>query len=94
MNILHHITKSPNESNALACALHFAKDQDSLVLAGNAIEAMLQPQWIAALKICNVFLMRPDVDARGLAKCFANYQQIEYKDFIALTLTHAKVISW
>ncbi|QVK23103.1 sulfurtransferase complex subunit TusB [Shewanella dokdonensis] len=94
MKILHHITSSPTESNALACALRFIKPDDTLLLAGNAVAAMLHPAWRDAVSNLHLCLMKTDVEARGLNSQLATFRQIDYPEFVAQTLTHSKVITW
>ncbi|MFQ6372399.1 sulfurtransferase complex subunit TusB [Shewanella sp. YIC-542] len=94
MSILHHITTSPSDSNALACAIRFSHKADTLLLAGNAINALLLPQWREKLQGHHVCVMQQDVVARGLSSLLDTYQTIDYAAFVALTFTHSKVISW
>jgi tRNA 2-thiouridine synthesizing protein B len=94
LKILHHICSSPSESNALACALRFFGPKDTLLLAGNAVTAALLPYWLNAMDGYDLCLMKADVDARGLTTQLTRFRQIDYAEFVALTLAHHKVISW
>ncbi|MGS0730488.1 DsrH/TusB family sulfur metabolism protein [Shewanella sp. 0m-11] len=38
--------------------------------------------------------MQEDVDARGLTRFLKEIELINYNEFVALSLTHDKVISW
>ena len=92
--ILHHIQTSANSDNALKTALRFAAVTDSFVFSGNGVNTVLQPQWSSKLTPYQVYLLKDDIEARGLATLVRSYKQISYNDFVALTLSHNKVITW
>ncbi|MGI2258187.1 sulfurtransferase complex subunit TusB [Shewanella sp. GXUN23E] len=92
--ILHHIQTSPGNDNALATSLKYAAKDDSFVLSGNGVTAVLKRQWSMALSPFKVYLLADDVSARGLAPHTAGYPLIDYQDFVALTLSHDKIITW
>ncbi|GGY91802.1 hypothetical protein GCM10007169_06230 [Shewanella fodinae] len=64
------------------------------MLAGNAVTAALLPHWLNAMDGYDLCLMKADVEARGLMTQLTRFRQIDYAEFVALTLTHHKVISW
>jgi tRNA 2-thiouridine synthesizing protein B len=92
--ILHHIQSSPNADNALKTCLRYACAQDSILLAGDAVTAPMQASWQSALASFNLLLLRDDVTARGLGHYLQAYKQVDYAEFVALSLSHDKVITW
>ncbi|MCF1428950.1 MAG: sulfurtransferase complex subunit TusB [Shewanella sp.] len=92
--ILHHIQTSPGNDNALATSLKYAVKNDSFVLTGNGVVTVLKRQWLMALSPFKVYLLADDINARGLQPHTVGYPLIAYQDFVALTLSHDKVITW
>ncbi|MEI6858992.1 MAG: sulfurtransferase complex subunit TusB [Shewanella sp.] len=92
--ILHHIQTSPNQDNALNCAINYADQTDSILLSGNGVYALLEKKWKIALHDRRLFLLKSDVHARGLTKRFINYTCIDHNEFVQQALIHNKVITW
>ncbi|WP_299002201.1 sulfurtransferase complex subunit TusB [uncultured Shewanella sp.] len=92
--ILHHIQHSANEDNALATCLRYAANHDSLLFSGNGLYTLLQTPWQEQLKAYTIFLLKDDVNARGLASRLSHFNIIDYSEFINQTLKHEKVITW
>ncbi|QFU22765.1 sulfurtransferase complex subunit TusB [Shewanella eurypsychrophilus] len=92
--ILHHIQTSPGQDRALDCALKYAAVEDSFMFSGNGVNALLIQKWKSRLNDKTVFLLKTDVQARGLEKLLAAYTQIEHNQFVEQTLIHKKVITW
>lgn len=102
--ILHHIQTSPSSDNALSCALPLVQPNDTILLSSNAVIAPLERQWQDALiqnKHAKLYLLIDDVNARGLKPLLDTVAQqqlklnyIDYDQFVELTLTHDKVITW
>lgn len=92
--ILHHIQTSPGNDNALQTALRYAGKADSFMLSGNAVNAVLKRQWSMALSPFKVYLLKDDVDARGLQLHTNGYKLVDYDEFVGLTLSHNKMITW
>ncbi|NMH63969.1 sulfurtransferase complex subunit TusB [Shewanella salipaludis] len=92
--ILHHIQTSPNNDSALKLCLRYARKEDTILLAGNGVTALLQRQWAMALSPFKLMLLQQDVQARGLGELLKDFTQIDYADFVDLSLSHTKVISW
>ncbi|MDB2387356.1 sulfurtransferase complex subunit TusB [Shewanella sp.] len=82
------------ESAALSTCLRYIAPTDSVLLSGNAVNCLLTTQWQQALAAHNVMLLRDDVVARGLTTRLSQAKLIDMSEFVALTLTHSKVISW
>ncbi|BAJ02260.1 sulfurtransferase complex subunit TusB [Shewanella violacea] len=92
--ILHHIQTSPNQDNALICAINYADQADSILLSGNGVYALLEEKWQVALQTKQIFLLESDVQARGLIKQLGNYACIDHSQFVQQALIHKKVITW
>ncbi|WP_025823400.1 sulfurtransferase complex subunit TusB [Shewanella marina] len=92
--ILHTIQTSPAKGNRLALCLRFMREQDSLLLLGDGINSLLSPQIKQQLSNTTLYLLQDDVNARGLANALMQYDMISYEDFVALTISHNKVINW
>jgi len=92
--ILHHIQTSPGQDNALQTCLRYIQAGDTIILSGNGVNALLQTQWQSALSHIKVLLLQDDVQARGLTDMLQRYTFIDYGNFVELSLTHQKVISW
>ncbi|AQS36253.1 sulfur relay protein TusB/DsrH [Shewanella psychrophila] len=92
--ILHHIQTSPNQDNALSCALNYGGQTDSFLLSGNGVYATLEAKWKVALQGRQVFLLKSDVEARGLTLQLSDYTCIDHKEFVQQALIHKKVITW
>lgn len=92
--ILHHIQTSPNRDNALKTCLRYASQKDAVLLTGDCVSSLLQRQWSMALSPFKLYLLKDDVIARGLTAHLKDYQQIDYDEFVAMTLRFEKVITW
>lgn len=92
--ILHMIQDSANQDAALACCLRYSRLDDTLLLSGDSVNALLQPDWQKQLANRKLLLLKSDVDARGLSKRLSQYQHISQQEFVSQTMIHSKVISW
>lgn len=92
--ILHHIQSSPTQSAALKLCLRYINSADSILLSSNAVNCLLNKEWQSRLSGYNILVLEDDVIARGLQARLSTFRMISYADFVALTLTHNKVISW
>ncbi|MCG9696648.1 sulfurtransferase complex subunit TusB [Shewanella sp. Isolate11] len=92
--ILHLIQDSPSHNAALKCCLRYASANDSIILTGDAITAMLMLDWQQQCHDINLMLIKDEVIARGLTEQLKHYPQISQSEFVEQTLLHSKVISW
>ena len=92
--ILHHIQASATQSAALKLCLRYINSTDSILLSSNAVNCLLNKEWQSRLSGYNILVLEDDVIARGLQSRLSAFKMISYEDFVALTLTHNKVISW
>ncbi|WP_394132973.1 sulfurtransferase complex subunit TusB [Shewanella maritima] len=96
---LHHFQTSVFSDNALSLYLQYSRPSDTILLAGDAVNAIMSSQWRAKLAGKNVRVLTSDLQARGLNDKLAaitdlSIQVIDYNEFVQLTLTHDKVITW
>lgn len=97
--ILHHIQTSSTNDNALSLCLRYITPNDSIMLAADAVNALLKPQLLTAMQAYNVYVLSDDIQARGLSAKIAklqypNIHPIDYTEFVNQTLRHSKVITW
>ncbi|ABV87428.1 sulfurtransferase complex subunit TusB [Shewanella pealeana] len=92
--ILHLIQESPEQSSALKTCLRYASKNDCILLSANAVNSLLKQTWRTQLAEYNYVALQEDVTARGLKVLLKDVKQIDYNEFVALSLTHDKVISW
>lgn len=97
--ILHHIQTSATSDNALNTCLRYIQAADSILLADDAINALLYQHLRQQLMQYQVFVLQDDVQARGLQEKIDSLSQvqvtiIDYNEFVAQSLQHSKVITW
>ena len=97
--ILHHIQTSTTSDNALSLCLRYIAADDSILLAADAVNALLKPQLLTAMQNNDVYVLSDDIQARGLSAKIAklqypNIHPIDYTEFVNQTLRHSKVITW
>lgn len=95
--ILHQIQTSATTDNALNCCLRYIGLEDSIILADDAINCLLQLEWQQRLQDIKIYILIEDIEARGLSQRLpksANISIIDYDQFVLATLQHTKVITW
>jgi len=92
--ILHTIQDSPTQDAALSCCLRYSSIEDTLLLTGDSVYALLYPYWQNQLADRKLLLLEADVNARGLTDLLSQYKQISSAEFVDQTMLHSKVISW
>ncbi|QYJ80738.1 sulfurtransferase complex subunit TusB [Shewanella aegiceratis] len=92
--ILHIVQYSATQDNALATCLRYIQPQDTLLLLGDGVNALLLQKWQHALADTQICLLEQDLVARGLQSRLGQYKQLSQAEFVHYTLTHAKVITW
>lgn len=98
--MLHIVNKSPLERNALESCLRVAQPGSAVLLIedavyaatrGNAAEAKLR----AALGQVKVYVLTPDLDARGMSDRLAEgFTAVDYDGFVDLVAEHPTSQSW
>lgn len=101
MSILHTVNKSPFERNSLESCLKFATDGAAVLLFEDGIYAALsgtsvEPVVAGALGKLNVYVLGPDLKARGFSKerVIQGISVVDYAGFVDLSAEHDKVQAW
>ncbi|WP_095499736.1 sulfurtransferase complex subunit TusB [Paraferrimonas haliotis] len=93
--ILHRINTAHTESNGLDVCLTYLNDNDTLVLAQNAVVCACMPSLKQRLSGLSVKIMSDDLSARGLQhKLTIDAELIDDRQFVELCASHNKVITW
>ena len=98
--MLHIVNKSPLQNGALDSCLRMAKAGSQILLiedavyaatAGNASEGKIR----AAMENCKVFVLEPDLAARGLGdRVIEGVSAVDYGGFVELTIANPNCQSW
>ena len=99
--MLHTVNKSPYERNSLDTCMRLAKNGSTILLIEDAVYAAVkgtavEDQMKAATKQHHVYVLGPDLKARGLdeTKLIKNINVVDYTGFVELTVEHDCVQSW
>ncbi|UCH52958.1 MAG: sulfurtransferase complex subunit TusB [Pseudomonadota bacterium] len=100
MALLHTVNKSPFERNAFDACLANAKSGSAVLLMEDGVYAAVKGTPAAkklgdAMKSVKVYVLGPDVDARGMTgKLIDGVQSVDYGGFVDLVTQHNAVESW
>jgi tRNA 2-thiouridine synthesizing protein B len=101
MPVLHLVSRSPRESQALACCLARAGASDVVLLSENGVYAALTTSEgdapiRAALGQLGIYALKPDLEARGIAseELLEGVQEIDYEGFVDLAVHYPLSHSW
>lgn len=98
--MLHIVNKSPAQTSALASCLRLAQDGQALLLTEDAVYAATPSMaatsgLAAAAKRLQIFVLQPDVQARGMAgKLVPEVKAVGYDGFVDLVAEHSNNQSW
>ena len=99
--MLHTVNKSPFEKNSLETCLRLANDKSSIILIEDGVYGALkntniETTIIDAQKNCKIYVLGPDLKARGLDKnsLINNIEIIDYQEFVKLVVENEKVQNW
>ena len=98
--MLHIVNKSHRQTTSLASALRLAKPGHALLLTEDAVfaatRAGAESSGIgAALSRHKVYVLQPDVEARGMAgKLVEGVTAVDYGGFVDLVAEHSTNQSW
>ena len=94
--ILHKVARSPFDSTALQRCLRRISDQDAILLLQDAVYAAFSDNEVteALRALPQVYLLKDDVDARGITNRLYNAKLVGYPEFVQLCAQYNKVISW
>jgi tRNA 2-thiouridine synthesizing protein B len=98
--MLHIVNKSPQERSTLYSCLAAAQPGAAVLLIedgvyaatrGNAAQAQLQ----AALARLEIYVLAPDLEARGMGQALAEgIKRVDYAGFVGLVAQHKNCQSW
>jgi tRNA 2-thiouridine synthesizing protein B len=98
--MLHIVNKSHLQTHALHSCLRLAQSGQALLLIEDAVYAATKAGAAsaglgAALEHLKVYVLQPDVDARGMAgKLVDGVTAIDYAGFVDLVAEHPNNQSW
>ena len=96
--MLHTINKSPYSHQHLSDCLRLCDTDDVILLIEDGVYAALaNSEWIRSLsaKVAAIYVLQPDVEARGLNKRIAaSAIRINYDGFVQLCIDQHKMLAW
>ncbi len=97
--MLHIVNKSPLENSSLESCLMVAGSGDVLLIEDAVYAAttgnIFEPKLRAALGKVKVYVLQPDLDARGMGdRLVAGVTSVDYSGFVDLTTTNNTCQSW
>ena len=99
--MLHTVNKSPFQKNSVRTCLRLAKEGSDILFIEDAVYTALKGTEMAdeieqAAKKHNVFVLGPDVQARGLEQdhLIDGIEVVDYDGFVELAASNDKVQSW
>ena len=98
--MLHIVNKSHRQTSSLASCLRLARPGHALLLTEDAVYAATKAGAAAsgiaaALGNCKVYVLQPDVDARGMAgQLIDGVSAVDYGGFVDLVAEHRTNQSW
>lgn len=95
---LHILCNSPHQGSTFADCLRHASENDAIILIQDAIYAIRQSQLFLDPfhdKGLNIFALRPDCKARGIAVPESSLvKSVDDRGFVDLTASYQAVQSW
>jgi tRNA 2-thiouridine synthesizing protein B len=96
--MLHIVNKSPAQTTSLASCLRLAQPGSALLLTEDAVYAATAAGSAAlgdAVKTLKVYVLQPDVEARGMAgRVVDGITPVDYGGFVDLVAEHSNNQSW
>lgn len=95
--ILHHIQHSQHD-NGFSLCLRYKSAEDNLYFSGDGVTILLNKALVSRIAAPTIYVRHDDATALNLAPRIKqiplNIQLIDDAEFVALTLSHSKIISW
>lgn len=94
--ILHTFRHSPHSHTRMEQCIERLNDNDGLLLIEDAVYAVSYSNDIGTKleSLHKLFVLKEDLVARGLANKLDNCVEVDYAQFVELTLSFDSVISW
>ncbi|MBW3163471.1 sulfurtransferase complex subunit TusB [Ferrimonas balearica] len=93
MTVLHTLSRLAGSPAALADTLAYLAPGSALMLYQDAVAMAAQPRFAEVLAPYSLFLLEPDLQARGLTAVLPA-TTVDYPGFVALTLQYDNVQAW
>ena len=101
MSTLHTVNKSPFERSAFISALRHLRPGDALLMIEDAVVGARKASAFSerlekAAKNCSVYVLRPDLAARGMAEddLIPGAKLVDYSGFVDLVTNHQRTQAW
>ncbi len=92
MAVLHLISRCPHQGWD-AVVGRIAPGDSVLLLADGVLGVRSEAEGLVA-KGARVYVLQPDIEARGLLRDHAAIRIIGFEEFVDLTVTHKRILSW
>jgi tRNA 2-thiouridine synthesizing protein B len=98
--MLHTVSKSPFDHNALDTCLRFARQGAAVLLIEDGVYAASRDTAVSkqvqeALKRVSIYALKPDVQARGMQnRVMDGVRLVDYAGFVDLVAEHDTVQTW
>jgi len=93
--MLHIVNKSPAQTRSLDSCLRLTQPGQALLLIEDGIYAATSAGTVAAMKDLKVYVLQPDVEARGMkGRIVEGVTPVDYAGFVDLVAEHSSNQSW
>jgi len=99
MSSLHIVSTSAYRTDALQCAVEFARDGDAILLIEDGVYGAADtPSNEAVISRCQpgvtFYVLAEDMAARALPACSGSFKTVGYSGFVDLVCQHQNSVSW
>jgi len=93
--MLHIVNKSPAQTRTLDSCLRLTQPGQALLLIEDGVYAATSADAVAAMKGLKVYVLQPDVEARGMkGRIVEGVTPVDYAGFVDLVAEHSSNQSW
>ncbi len=94
--ILHKFNTSPFSNSTIIDGLKRVSPIDGVVLTEDAVYTIKHSDLLESIQRLTkqIYVLEPDLHARGLVMENAGIKTLDYPDLVALTLEYDSVVSW
>lgn len=93
--MLHIVNKSPAQTRSLESCLRLSLPGQALLLTEDGVYAATQADTVASMQHLKVYVLQPDVDARGMqGRIVDGVTAVDYAGFVDLVAEHPTNQSW
>ncbi|EXJ11373.1 sulfurtransferase complex subunit TusB [Nitrincola nitratireducens] len=94
MTSLHTLNQAPSNASLMQSCLSSLQPDDTLLLIEDGVYWLLDTHRAKFPIALNIKALRLDAQARGLLPLVAEVDLIEMDEFVHLSVTHDKIVSW